>query len=136
MRTPLALTSPWKILANVSALVAFTGVTILLVERLGAAHRAASTYFDWFFLLTLFGVLATGIASEGLRLGGAATAMYVIYFVHLVLVFGLFLYAPYSKFAHLAYRTVAMAVATAGAPRRPLAPGVRVAAVGRAQLPR
>jgi quinone-modifying oxidoreductase subunit QmoC len=130
--TPLALTSPCKILANASAVVAFTGVTILLAERLKGARRAASTYFDWFFLLTLFGVLATGIASELLRLGGAATAMYVVYFVHLVLVFGLLMYAPYSKFAHLAYRTVAMAVATAAAPRARPAPAGRAAAGGAA----
>jgi quinone-modifying oxidoreductase subunit QmoC len=118
MHTPLALTNPWKILANVCAVAAFAGVTILLADRLGAARRARSTYFDWFFLLTLFGVLATGIASEILRLGQVATVMYIVYFVHLVLVCALFLYAPYSKFAHLAYRAAAMAVATANVPRR------------------
>jgi quinone-modifying oxidoreductase subunit QmoC len=109
MRTPLPLTSPWKIFANLCAAAILTGVGLLLVNRLKG--RAASTYFDWFFLLTLFLVVLTGIGSELLRLGDRTQAMYGVYFVHLVLIFGLFLYAPYSKFAHLAYRTVAMAAA-------------------------
>ena len=70
--------------------------------------RKPGTYFDWFLISTLGGVVVTGILSELLRLAHAA-AMYEMYFVHLVLVFALLLYAPYSKFAHLAYRTVAMA---------------------------
>ena len=70
--------------------------------------RRASTYFDWFFLLTLVGVALTGILSEIMRLAQFALLMYSVYFVHLLLIFALFLYAPYSKFAHLAYRTVAV----------------------------
>ena len=57
------------------------------------------------------GVALTGILSELTRLAQLAAGMYPIYFVHLVLIFALFLYAPYSKFAHLAYRTVAVASA-------------------------
>ncbi|SPE28136.1 Quinone-interacting membrane-bound oxidoreductase complex subunit C [Acidobacteriia bacterium SbA2] len=112
LRTPLALISPLKILANTSALVILGGSLILLWERVhNPIKQTASTYFDWFFLLTLGGVALTGILSEIMRLAQFALLMYSIYYVHLVLIFALFLYAPYSKFAHLAYRTVALAAA-------------------------
>ena len=121
MRTPLALTSPWKILANLSAAAILVGCVILLVDRIrDPVRRAATTYFDWFFLLTLTGVVLTGIAAQLLRLAQADQMMYGVYFVHLVLIFSLFLYAPYSKFAHIAYRTVAMAAARRGAGRSSL----------------
>jgi len=110
LRTPLALLSPLKILANASALVILGGSLILLWERVhDPIQRTASTYFDWFFLLTLTGVALTGILSEIMRLAQFSALMYSIYYVHLVLIFALFLYAPYSKFAHLAYRTVVLA---------------------------
>lgn len=115
MRTPLPMASGWKIFANVSALVILAGLAVLLAGRFtDKAKRAASTYFDWFFLLTLFGVVLTGMASEAIRLGGWEEAMYAVYFIHLVLIFSLFMYAPYSKFAHLAYRTVAIAATRGG----------------------
>jgi quinone-modifying oxidoreductase, subunit QmoC len=109
LRTPLALTSALKLFANLTAAVALAGVVLLLARRIGnRARRAASTYFDWLFLTVLAGTIFTGIASELLRLA-QTRAMYAVYFVHLVLIFSLLLYAPYSKFAHLAYRTVALA---------------------------
>jgi quinone-modifying oxidoreductase, subunit QmoC len=109
LRTPLALANPLKLFANGAALVAFAGVVLLLANRLRQKKtRSRGAYFDWFFLGTLAGVLLTGIVSEILRLA-QTSAMYAVYFVHLVLVFGLLLYAPYSKFAHLAYRTMALA---------------------------
>jgi len=106
MRTPLPLLHPLKIFANLCAVVIMIGCVILLAERV---QRQASAYFDWLFLWTLLGVAVTGIASELLRLG-QTSVMYGVYFVHLVLVFALFLYAPYTKFAHMLYRTLALAM--------------------------
>ncbi len=114
MRTPLPLLHPAKIFANVCAAVILAGLGFLLRERAGnPRNRAASTYFDWFFLLTITGVVVTGVISELLRLSQLG-AMYPVYFVHLVLILALFLYAPYSKFAHLLYRTVAIAYSNGG----------------------
>jgi quinone-modifying oxidoreductase subunit QmoC len=119
MHTPLPMTSGWKIFANACAAAALAGIVLLLVERTAdPVRRARSTYFDWLFLLTLAGVLLTGVLSEILRLGQVSGPMYGVYFVHLVLVLSLILYAPYSKFAHLAYRTVAMAIAGRSATAR------------------
>ncbi len=112
MHTPLPLLSPLKVFANLCAAVVLTGLVILLVNRLGDRElRRASSYFDWFFLLTLTTVVVTGILSELLRLqpGQNELWMFTVYFLHLVLIFALFLYAPYSKFAHFLYRTLAMA---------------------------
>ncbi len=109
LRTPLALESPLKIFANAAAATAMAGVALLLLRRIGNNHRRrGSTYFDWFFVAVLAGVVFTGIVSQILRLYQTG-AMFAVYFVHLVLVLALLLYAPYSKFAHLAYRTVALA---------------------------
>ena len=115
MHTPLPIFSPFKILANLCALVILAGAVILIVDRIkDRAARSSGTYFDWFFLLVLASVAATGIASEGLRLAQDPTWMYPVYFVHLTLILALFLYAAYSKFAHIAYRTVALAATWEG----------------------
>jgi len=123
LRTPLPWGSALKILANVCAAVILTGAVILIKERIAGpegapARRAASTYFDWFFLGTLTAVVFTGILLQFFRLAQAAYLMYPVYFVHLVLTLALLLYAPYSKFAHLAYRTVAMASTEPWIPKR------------------
>ena len=112
MRTPLPLASPFKLFANLCAVVILVGAVMLLADRFRDGEKLRhSAYFDWFFVLTLAGVALTGVLSELLRLGQIGQAMYGIYFVHLVLIFALLVYAPYSKFAHFLYRTVAMAYA-------------------------
>ena len=107
---PLSIFNPLKLLANISTLVVAAGLIVMLVERMGSREgRGPNTYFDWFFLLILAGIVLTGMLSEILRLGESATLMYPVYFVHLVLIFCLFIYGPYSKFSHFIYRTIAMA---------------------------
>ena len=54
------------------------------------------------------GVGVTGLGAEVLRLIGTVKAGYLVYYLHLVSVMMLFLYMPYTKFAHLVYRTCAM----------------------------
>jgi quinone-modifying oxidoreductase subunit QmoC len=57
----------------------------------------------------VLGVIGTGVLTEGLRFVPvpvvAAAAMYVL---HLGAVLTLFITVPYSKFAHILYRTLAM----------------------------
>jgi quinone-modifying oxidoreductase, subunit QmoC len=110
VHVPLPMLHPIKLFANVCTVALAAGLIIMLVERMGSREaKAPNTYFDWFFLLTIAAVVLTGILSEILRGVQTATFMYPVYFVHLVLVFCLFLYGPYSKFGHIVYRTVAMA---------------------------
>jgi len=106
---PLSIFNPLKLLANISTFVIAAGLVVMLVERMGSREgRGPNTYFDWLFLLTLVGIVFTGMLSQILRLG-ESKAMYPVYFVHLVLIFCLFIYGPYSKFSHFIYRTIAMA---------------------------
>lgn len=101
---------PIKILGNVSAIAFVLGLGIMMVRRLTAPEQAGnSSYFDWFFLFTIFGAGATGLLTELFRWGGSIGGTYGLYTVHLMFVMALLLYLPFSKFAHLGYRTVAIA---------------------------
>ncbi len=105
------MTDPMKMLALVSSVAFALGVVIILLNRLGQAGKAGlGSYFDWIFLAIVIGVGATGMASWVLRLADMEVG-YCVYFFHLVFVWSLFAYAPYSKFAHLFYRTTAMVFA-------------------------
>ncbi len=109
--SPYPISDPVKILALASSIAFAVGVVILLLNRLGKAGKAGlGSYFDWIFLTIVIGVGATGMLSWALRLADME-AGYFIYYLHLVFIWSLFAYAPYSKFAHLFYRTTAMVFA-------------------------
>jgi quinone-modifying oxidoreductase subunit QmoC len=106
--SPYPMSDPVKILALISSIAFAIGVVLLLMNRFAQAGKAGmGSYFDWIFLSIVIGVGATGMLSWALRLGDMEIG-YFIYFLHLVFVWSLFAYAPYSKFAHLFYRTTAM----------------------------
>jgi quinone-modifying oxidoreductase subunit QmoC len=106
---PMPQTNPFKILGNLSALAMFAGLLTLIVKRLEGRDTArGSTYFDWSFLALLMMVVLTGVATELARLFGTPAVAYPVYYVHLIIIWSLFVYAPYSKMAHLAYRLTAL----------------------------
>jgi quinone-modifying oxidoreductase subunit QmoC len=116
---PFDLGHPMKVLANVGGVLLVFGCTKAIVDRLRDPNDAqTSTSFDWLFIWLLLGVGVTGFVIEIMRFaidpaaeGTAVSVAYALYFIHLVLVFQLLVYLPYSKFAHLLYRTTAMAYA-------------------------
>ncbi|MFH2124101.1 MAG: quinone-interacting membrane-bound oxidoreductase complex subunit QmoC [Pseudomonadota bacterium] len=107
---PLPLTDPFKTLANISAIALLYGVWVLWSNRLKLEQRgkASWTFYDWFLIWEITAVGVTGLGAELLRWVGMPTLGYFVYFLHLVSVLMLFLYMPYTKFAHIVYRTTAM----------------------------
>ncbi len=107
---PYAQMNPVKWLGNISGLALIVG-SVLLIKNRRAKTDQPSSYKDWYLLGLVLGLGATGMGTEITRLLGWACITYALYFAHLVLVFCLFVYTPFSKLAHIAYRTVAMAYA-------------------------
>lgn len=110
--SPYPLTDPVKVLANLSALGLLIGINLVVSNRLKNKEIAGSGgYYDWLFINIVYLIMATGILAEVLRLADIAVLAYPVYFVHLVVIFFLFAYAPYSKMAHMVYRATAMVFA-------------------------
>jgi len=110
--SPYPLYDPMKILGNVSALLLLAGILQVITNRRKNAEKAGSgSYYDWLFISVITTIVVTGILSEVLRLAHVRMLAYPVYFIHLVTVFFLFAYAPYSKMAHMVYRTTALVFA-------------------------
>ncbi len=109
LEMPLALSHPYKVLGNASMVLLLVGIATLGGRRLGDARVAgASSAFDTYFLSLVVLVVLTGTAVEIVRLAGDADLGMTLYVLHLGVVMSLFLTFPYSKFAHMLYRTLAL----------------------------
>ncbi len=108
---PLPLSDPFKILANVSAVAFLFGIAVLWNNRKASERDqdTQETFYDWFLIWEIVAVGVTGVGAELLRWAGMPVVGYLVYFLHLVSIMMLFLYLPYTKLAHLMYRTAAYA---------------------------
>ena len=107
--TPIPLFHPIKILGNLSGIAMVVGCIVVTVKRLQTkSDKGTSTYSDWLLIIFVFLVAFTGLLTQTLRLLEIPFLAYNIYFVHMVFIFFLLWYAPYSKMAHMFYRTLAL----------------------------
>ncbi len=107
--TPIPLFHPIKILGNLSGIAMVVGCILVTIKRLQTkSDKGTSTYSDWLLIIFVFLVAFTGLLTQTMRLLDVPFLAYNIYFVHMVFIFFLLWYAPYSKMAHMFYRTLAL----------------------------
>ncbi len=108
--TPMALWNPVKVLANVGAILLLVGLTLLTRRRMNLDPKtSSSSYYDWYLLGVIWVIALTGVGAEVLRLAEApAFLCYFTYYFHLIAVFMMIAYLPWSKLGHLVYRTAAL----------------------------
>ena len=111
MKYPMPLYNPLKLIANIGAISLIVGLYYLTKRRWEEDKKDASTYYDWYLLGVIWGVAITGILSELFRMANVAGLAYFCYYLHLITVFMLIAYLPWSKLGHLVYRVFALAYA-------------------------
>jgi len=107
---PFSLFDPWKIMANVAGAAVLGGCLLMAWQRIKDRDHSGS-YADLALIGTIMIVVLTGFMAEAFHFIRLEPHRHAAYFVHLVFVFSLIMYLPYSKFAHVVYRTVAMVYA-------------------------
>jgi len=106
---PIDLPHPVKFIGAFSGLALVVGGLLLVLRRVRDPEKVgANGYADSLFLYIIVAVGLTGMLSWLIRISGAAMAAYTVYYLHMVAVACLLWYMPYSKFAHMIYRTLGL----------------------------
>ncbi len=109
---PVEFPSIIKIFGGIGGIAIIIGGILMLVRRWKNSEDVGTGgYADYLFLYIIFFTGLTGRLSWLFRIAGSAYPAYGSYFIHLVLVFFLLFYLPYSSFAHMVYRTLALVYA-------------------------
>jgi quinone-modifying oxidoreductase subunit QmoC len=104
---PLGFWHPVKIAGNLAGMFLVSGTILMIIKRIVQQDQMKSTYADWLFLIALLLLGISGFLIEAARFGNWPLA-YHMYFTHLVLVWLVILYLPYTHFAHFLYRITAL----------------------------
>jgi quinone-modifying oxidoreductase subunit QmoC len=105
----LPIWDPAKIIGNLGGFLLLLGLSVVSLRRLFRRDAAGgSMYFDWYFIGLLYVLTLTGFALEIVRYAELREVAYSLYMGHLVFYFMLFTYLPFTKFAHVIYRTLAL----------------------------
>ena len=105
---PLPLVNPFKIAGNLASLMIYSGLGIMIFQRL--ANKSVfgkSGYTDWLLLIAIGVLTLSGSLVEMARFGDW-TAAYHLYFFHLVVVWFVIMYLPFTKLGHVFYRSTAL----------------------------
>lgn len=105
--SPLSQLNPVKLAANLAAFTLLLGLWHLWRRRHAEQRHRRILPQGRHMLLLFFGITLSGLVAQWLRLAGMPAA-YVVYTLHLALVWTLFAGLPWSPLAHLVYRTVAL----------------------------
>ncbi len=109
IHSPIPLSDPMKWWANLSALSLLVGILIIIGNRMkDKGINTKTSSFDWTFIIMILLLAITGLLTELIRLAGIRQLAYPMYFIHLMFVFYTIVYFPYSKLAHMGYRTLAI----------------------------
>ena len=109
VHTPLPFFNPIKLAANFGAVMLLVGLGMLTVRRIRLNPKYQSSSFqDWYLLGIIWCIGLTGVLAQCFRLMDFAPPAFFIYYLHLVFVWMLFAYLPWSKLGHLVYRTTAL----------------------------
>ncbi|MFA5800849.1 MAG: quinone-interacting membrane-bound oxidoreductase complex subunit QmoC [Thermoleophilia bacterium] len=101
-----------KLFAYPGAAAGIIGIGLITINRFKHQEKIGlGGYFDWMLITVIILLMVTGIGAAAFRLANIGVLAYPIYFVHLTTVLFLFIYAPFSKMAHMVYRTVALTFA-------------------------
>ncbi len=107
---PYSQLNPVKWLGNIAGVALVIGSGLMIKSRLDNKDQV-STYKDWYILGIVFALGVTGMLTQMARLAHLEWTTYILYYLHLIAIFNLFAFLPFSKMAHLVYRTTAMAYA-------------------------